>query len=234
MQKPLQMVDRSFAIPIVVPWVHTLLYGSLTSECITGVDGTVDVSPEYVILTQLGVIRLEEAVTNIAGLLTPAALLVTATPGPNRLTPRGWILATEQSITMIAGYERCCGSVLDCCDHAPGHLVCPINILVHPSVLILLITAVVMTPHCWGGDGVAGGASLMIFTAEQGVITLICYVVADPDIYTATPVFYRGIFHRDTATIRAGIAGISFKVFAMMVRVVTLSTKSTLFRLVGW
>ena len=172
------------AIITVVPWIHTCLDGALTTgpiilhAAISKIFVTINVSPEYVVLTEEGVIRLEEAATNIAGLLLQ---IVTATPELAILT----LLATEHSRvtnTISAGYERCCGLVLDRGDHTSGLLICPANILVHPSVLMLLVTAVVMLQ----GSGVAGGASFMGIMAEQVVITLICCVGADPNIYTTT------------------------------------------------
>ena len=97
---------------IVIPWVHTRLYRSLTPGPIpphpaTIIDVTIYVSPEYVVSAEEIVTGLEEAASNIAGLL-----LLTTTPEPAILT----LLATEHSRvtnTISAWYERCCGTVLD-------------------------------------------------------------------------------------------------------------------------
>ena len=172
------------AIITVVPWIHTCLDGSLTTgpiilhAAISKIFVTINVSPEYVVLTEEGVIRLEEAATNIAGLLLQ---IVTATPELAILT----LLVTEHSRvtnTISAGYERCCGLVLDRGDHTPGLLVCSANILINLSVLILLIAAVVMLQ----GSGVPGGASIIGIMAEQIVITVLCSVSADSNLHTTT------------------------------------------------
>ena len=100
---------------IVVPRKHTPLYGSLTSEpmaehdaIISIISVTIYVSPEYVVSAEEGVIGLKKTASIIAGLL-----LVTVTPVRVPLT----LLATDQSRLTIwlrgAGYERCCGPVLD-------------------------------------------------------------------------------------------------------------------------
>ena len=106
---------------------------------------------------------------------------------------------------MSAGYEFCCGPVLDCCDHAPSLLICPPNIFIRSVIVMLLITAVVMLQ----GSGVASGASIIGIMAEQIVVALLCGVGADPNIHTTTPVLYKSACHKHTATIRTGIAGIS-------------------------
>ena len=103
---------------------------------------------------------------------------------------------------------------------------------------MLLITAVVMTPHCRGGDGVPGGASFVIFTAEQIVITLIYGVGADSSLHTATSLLNEGTFHWHTATVRTGIVGFVSKKSALLEGVVTacratLITVRTVFILVG-
>ena len=71
---------------------------------------------------------------------------------------------------------------------------------------MLLITAVVMLQ----GSVVEGGASLVIITADQFVITLLCGVTADPSLQTTTSLLQLSLYilHLDTATFRAGIAGI--------------------------
>ena len=86
---------------------------------------------------------------------------------------------------------------------------------------MLLVTAVVMTPRCRGGDGVAGGASFEGIMAEQRNIAFLCSVAADSSLYTTTSLLYEGTLHRDTATIRAGIAGIVSYPSAVLVGVVT-------------
>ena len=105
--------------------------------------------------------------------------------------------------------------------------------------MILLKTAVVVTPHSWVGDGVADGASLVIFIAKQGLATLLCRVGADFSLHTTTPVLYEGIFHTNTATFWAGIRGFVSNVSAVLVGVMTacgahlpLVTVSTVFSLV--
>ena len=88
---------------------------------------------------------------------------------------------------------------------------------------MLLITAVVMTPHCRGGDGVlrasffgvAGGASLVMFTADQIVITVFCSVPTESSLHTAAPIVNEGSFHPYTATIRTGVGGIISCPFAV-------------------
>ena len=90
-----------------------------------------------------------------------------------------------------------------------------------------------MTMYCGGGDGVTGGASFVVLTAEQSVITLICYIAADPNIHTTTSRLYVGTFDLDTATLSTWDGGIISKVFTVLVRIVTIATRSTLFRLVG-
>ena len=99
--------------------------------------------------------------------------------------------------------------------------------------MILLITAVVMLQ----GSGVASGASLVIFTADQIVITVLRNVGADSSLHATTHLLYEGTFYRDTATFWAGIAGIISKVSAVLEGVVTaggvpLITVIALFRLV--
>ena len=105
---------------------------------------------------------------------------------------------------------------------------------------MFLITAVVMTPHCWGGDGVAEGASFVIFTTDHVIVTVLCGVGADSSLHTATSLLYEGIFQPDTATVTTGIAGIVSYVSAVMVGVITatlcyspLVTVLTVFMLVG-
>ena len=73
---------------------------------------------------------------------------------------------------------------------------------------MLLVTAVVMTPHCMGGDGVANSSTFKEIMADQIVITLIYIVGADSTLHTTTSLLDEGILHRDTATFRTGIAGI--------------------------
>ena len=87
---------------------------------------------------------------------------------------------------------------------------------------MLLITAVVMLQ----GSVVEGGASLVIITADQFVITLLCGVAADPNIRTTTSLLQLSLYilHRDTASIGAGILGIVSYVSAVLEGVVTLST----------
>ena len=72
------------------------------------IEVTILISPEPVVLTQLGVIHLEEVAVNIAGL---GQVTVTLTPGRVPLT----LMATEHSrgTKKSAGYKRCCGPVLD-------------------------------------------------------------------------------------------------------------------------
>ena len=87
--------------------------------------------------------------------------------------------------------------------------------------MILLKTAVVVTPHCWGGDSVAAGASLVIFTAEQGLVTLLYSVGADSALHTTTHFLHEGTFHPDTATFRAKIRRVISKEAAVLVGVIT-------------
>ena len=86
--------------------------------------------------------------------------------------------------------------------------------------MILLKTAVVVTPHSWGGNGVADGASIVIFVTEQVLVTLLCCVGADSSLHTTTSVLQEETFQRDTVTFRAVIRGIISKVSAVLVRVV--------------
>ena len=67
----------------------------------------IEISPEYVISAEEGAIGLEEIASKIAGLL-----FVTTTPFRDILT----LLDTEHSrvtANSSAGYECCCGPVLD-------------------------------------------------------------------------------------------------------------------------
>ena len=86
---------------------------------------------------------------------------------------------------------------------------------------MLLIAAVVMAMHCWGAELVAGGASLVIFTADQIVITFGSSVGADSFLHTVTPVFYEGTLQPDTASVMAGVGGITSKISAVLVGVMT-------------
>ena len=92
---------------------------------------------------------------------------------------------------------------------------------------MLLVAAIVMTPHCRGGDGVAVGASFIGIMAGQLVITLLCGVGADSSLHTTTSLFYEGTFYPDTATFRTGISGILSYPFALSEGVITYSAFSS-------